>query len=120
MNTSFSVMRLIRFAVAFVFISSGLMKFFNAELAGQFLSLGLPYPDTMLNLVIFLEIGCGTLILFNKCVKTAVIPLIAIMVGALFLTKFPYLNDGLLAFAFYSKLDVVMLTLLVVLYRSYH
>jgi putative oxidoreductase len=120
MNTSFSTVKLIRYAVAYVFITSGLMKFFSAELAHHFLSIGLPYSHTMLNVVILIEIGCGLLILCNKGVKTAVIPLMAIMIAALLLTKLPYLNNGLLSFAFYSKLDIVMLVLLVVLYKNYH
>ena len=111
--------RNIRYAVAFVFITSGLMKLYNAELANHFLRLGLPYPKVMLNVVILLEIVCGTLILINKAVKNATIPLIGIIVAAIVLTKVPLLKTGLLQFAFNARLDIVMLLLLVFLYKRY-
>ena len=113
---SFSTMGLIRYAVAYVFIVSGLMKLLNAETANHFLGLGLPYPDRMLQLVIILEIGCGIFILLNRSVKTAAIPLIAIMIAAILITKLPSLNTGFLQFAFNAKLDIVMLVLLIILY----
>lgn len=118
MSTSLSTMKLIRYAVAYVFIISGLMKLLNAETANHFLSLGLPYPDMMLHLVIMLEIGCGILILLNKCVRTAAIPLIAIMIAAILITKLPILNIGFLPFAFQARLDIVMLVLLSILYKQ--
>ncbi len=117
MSTSLATMKLIRYAVAYVFIFSGLMKLLNAETANHFLGLGLPYPDRMLHLVIMLEIGCGVLILLNKCVRTAAIPLIAIIIAAILITKLPILNTGLLDFAFNARLDIVMLILLLILYN---
>lgn len=118
-NTSLSANNLIRFAVAYVFIISALMKLTNAELVNSFLRLGLPYPHTMLKVVILLEIVCGAFILFNRAVKNAVIPLIGIMVAALILTKLPTLNSGILQFAFNARLDIVMLLLLIYLYKRY-
>jgi putative oxidoreductase len=118
-NTSFSTMNLIRYAVAFVFIVSGLMKLLNADSANHFMNIGLPYSGLMLKVVILLEIGCGALVLANKYVKHAVIPLIAIMIAAILLTKLPLLNSGFLQFAFNARLDLVMLVLLVVLYKRY-
>ncbi|MEH7331573.1 DoxX family protein [Neobacillus drentensis] len=117
--TSFSTSHLIRFAVAYVFITSGLMKLMSAELASSFLRLGLPYPHIVLKVVILLEIVCGLLVLVNKAVKIAVIPLIGIMIAALFLTKLPTLNTGLLQFAFNARLDIVMIVLLFYLYKRY-
>ncbi|MCH6267060.1 MULTISPECIES: DoxX family protein [Neobacillus] len=117
MHTSFSTMNLLRYSVAYVFIISGLMKLLNTDLANYFLSLGLPYPQLMLKLVILLEIGCGALILAGKAVKNAVIPLIAIMIAAILLTKLPTINTGLLQFAFNARLDIVMLVLLIALYK---
>jgi len=116
---NYSAMKIIRFLIAYVFIISGLMKFFNEPLAQHFLSLGLPYPHTMLIFVILLEIGCGLLILCNKKVKMASIPLIAIMICALLLTKLPLLHSGFLTFAFQARLDIVMLGLLVLIYSRY-
>ncbi len=120
MHTSFSAFKLIRYAVAYVFITSGLMKLLNSEMAGNFLSLGLPYPQIMLHLVIILEIGCGIMILLNKSVKSAVIPLMAIMTAALVLTKLPALQTGILQFCFNARLDLTLFVLLIILYRGYH
>jgi len=117
MKTYLTTNNLIRYAVAYVFITSALMKLMSSELANHFLGLGLPYPQQMLKLVIFLEMVCGILILINKSVKNAVVPLIGIMVVALLLTKFPLLHTGFLPFAFQSRLDIVMLILLVYLYK---
>lgn len=119
MTMSFSTMNLVRYAVAYVFIISGLMKLLNSELANHFLSIGLPYPQLMLKLVILLEIGCGVLILANQYVKNAVIPLIAIMIAAILITKLPLLNTGFMPFAFNARLDLVMLVLLIILYKRY-
>ncbi|MFJ7724958.1 DoxX family protein [Neobacillus sp. NPDC097160] len=117
MNTSFSTIKLIRYAVAYVFITSGFMKLISTELANVFLNLGLPYPHIMLYVVVLLEIVCGMFILLNKAVNTAVIPLIAIMMAALLLTKLSSLHTGFLQFAFNARLDIVMIILLVILYN---
>ena len=105
--------------VAYVFITSALMKLMGTELAIHFLGLGLPYPHMMLKLVILLEMVCGILLLVNKAVKNAVVPLIGIIIAALLLTKVPLLHAGLLSFAFGARLDIVMLVLLVYLYKQY-
>ena len=117
-NTSLSTIKLIRYAVAYVFITSGFMKIVSTETANHFLGLGLPYPHIMLYLIIILEIGCGICILVNKGVQNATVPLIAIMIGAIVLTKLQSLHTGLLQFAFAAKLDVVMLCLLFILSRE--
>ena len=67
--------KLIRMTVAYVFITSALMKLMGTELTNHFLGLGLPYPHMMLKLVILIEIVCGILLLVNKAVKNAVVPL---------------------------------------------
>ncbi|MGX6444723.1 DoxX family protein [Neobacillus sp. K501] len=116
MNTSLSVISFIRYAVAYVFITSGALKLISEDLANTFVRLGLPYPSIMLHVVAFLEIICGILILTNRNVKNAVIPLIGIMIAALLLTKFPLINTGIIQFAFHARLDIVMLVLLGILY----
>jgi len=116
---SFSTNNLIRFAVAYVFITSALMKLISADTANHFLGLGLPYPYMMLKLIILLEMICGILILLNKAVKNAVVPLMGIMIAALLLTKVPLLHSGFLPFAFGARLDIVMFVLLVYLYKQY-
>jgi putative oxidoreductase len=94
------------------------MKIFSNQLANSFLGLGLPYPHLILNVVILLEILCGILILVNKSVKNAVIPLIGIMIAAILLTKVPMMQTDLLQFAFNARLDIVMLILLIILYKN--
>lgn len=111
--------KFIRITVAYVFITSALMKLMGTEVTNHFLELGLPYPHMMLKLVILFEMVCGILLLVNKAVKNAVVPLIGIMIAAILLTKVPLLHTGLLPFAFGARLDIVMLVLLVYLYKQY-
>lgn len=118
MNTS--VMSLLRYVVAYVFITSGIMKFISADLGNYFISLGLPYPLKVMYVVAIMEIISGILILFNKSVKIATVPLLVIMMAAFLLTKVPVLHSGFLPFAFNARLDVIMLVLLFILYKSHH
>ena len=117
MYTSLSTIKLLRYVVAYVFITSGFMKLISTELANSFLKIGLPYPHIMLYVVVFLEIVCGILILLNKAVENAVIPIITIMIAALLLTKLPSIHTGFIQFAFNARLDIVMLVLLIILYN---
>lgn len=113
-------MNLIRYLVAYVFLTSGIMKLVSSELGNYFIHLGLPFPLKMMYIVAFFEIVCGLLILFNKVVKKATIPLIVIMIAAFLLTKVPILHTGFLQFAFNARLDIIMLILLFILYtRSF-
>lgn len=107
----------IRYSVAFVFITSGLMKLLNGQLASTFIELGLPFPVYFMYLVALTELACGVLIALNKQAKTATMPLMLIIVAALILTKIPILHSGLIPFAFAARLDIVMLVLLVILYK---
>lgn len=111
-------MNFIRYSVAYVFIISGAMKIVSEELATTFINLGLPYPIYFMYVVALTELVCGGLILANKKVKTASIPLILIMIAAIILTKVPLLRAGLLTFAFQARLDIVMIFLLAILYRK--
>lgn len=115
MNT-ISINSLIRYVVAYVFITSGFMKFWSEELANSFIGLGLPFPVYFMYVVALLELFCGSLILMNKQVKPASIPLIAIMIGAILLTKVPILHAGFAQFTFQARLDIVMLVLLFILF----
>lgn len=115
-GNTLNVMTYIRYSVAFVFITSGLMKLLNEQLASTFIELGLPFPVYFMYLVALIELGCGFLILANKQVKKATMPLMLVMVAALILTKIPVLHSGLIAFA--ARLDIVMLVLLGLLYKQ--
>ena len=118
MKTSLSFMSPIRYTIAYVFITSGLMKFMSEELANHFIRLGLPSPVYFMYVVAILEVVCGVLLLINKKVKLASIPLIAIMIGAILLTKVPVLHTGFEQFAFQARLDIVMLVLLCILFNG--
>lgn len=116
MYTSLTSLKFIRYAVAYVFISSGVMKLISTELGNYFISLKLPYPLKFMLVIALIEIICGILILVNKGVKQAAIPLIGIMIAAILLTKVPSLHSGFVQFAFNARLDIVMLVLLFILF----
>ncbi|MBU8880570.1 DoxX family protein [Bacillus sp. FJAT-29790] len=116
MNTPQTTINLIRYVVAYVFITSGFMKLISTDLGNYFINLGLPYPHITMYVIAYLEMICGIFILVNKSVKNAAIPLIAIMIAAILLTKIPTLNTGFMQFAFISRLDIIMLVLLFILY----
>jgi putative oxidoreductase len=104
------------YAVGYVFITSGVMKLLVVESKAMFFSLGLPYPETTLFLVAITEIACGALIAAGMYVRKATIPLIIIMIVAIYLTKLPKLFDeGFLTFASQARLDIVVLILLLLL-----
>ena len=120
MNQTFSTMKLIRYVVAFVFITSGTMKLLSSELSSVFLNLPLPAPEFVMYTVAIFEIACGILIAINKEVKKSTIPLLVIIIAAILLVKIPILHTGFLQFAFAVRLDIVLLALLYILYKSHH
>lgn len=104
------------FVVGYVFATSGILKLVDSDFQAVFKSLGLPFPGTTLFIVAIAEIACGMLLIGRMYVKQATIPLLVIILGALYLTKLPILfEQGLLTFAFDARLDIVMLILLLVL-----
>jgi putative oxidoreductase len=115
----FKVLEILRYAVAYVFIISGIMKLLNETIATHFMNLGLPYPQQTMYIVALLEVGCGILIIIKKWVKYASMPLIFIMIGAILITKVPLLHTGLLNFFFQARLDIVMLALLLIIYHKH-
>jgi putative oxidoreductase len=93
------------------------MKFVSYQLQTIFMNLGLPYSLQLMYAVAAIELICGVLILLNKHVKKASIPLLIIIIAAILLTKVPILHTGLLTFAFNARLDITMLILLFILYN---
>ncbi|WNS76593.1 DoxX family protein [Bacillus sp. DTU_2020_1000418_1_SI_GHA_SEK_038] len=116
---SISTDQLIRYAVAYVFIIAGLIKFINPEMGTYFVNLGLPYPISVMYIVAIVELICGVLILLNRSVANATLPLIGIMIVAIILTKIPTLHAGFFQFAANARLDIVMLILLFILYNHH-
>ncbi|WP_318936922.1 DoxX family protein [Oceanobacillus halotolerans] len=106
------------YAVGYVFITSGMLKLIVPDFKGTFISLGLPFPESTLFLVAIAELTCGALIISRLYIKLATAPLILIMFGALYLTKLPILlQQGLLAFLFEARLDIVMVILLLLIWQ---
>lgn len=115
MNT----IRWIRLAVGYVFITSGMVKLIIADFKAMFVQLGIPFPEITLLLIALLEIACGSLIIARMYMKQAVLPLIIIMLGAIFITKIPILTSkDIFSFVFEARLDIVMLIMLFILWQQ--
>ena len=87
---------LIRLIVGLVFLSEGVQKFLfpDALGPGRFIKIGLPLPEFLAYFVGVFEITCGTLIVLGLLTRLAVIPIITIMLVAIWTTKIPMLHDG--------------------------
>ncbi|MFC3041075.1 DoxX family protein [Virgibacillus xinjiangensis] len=119
MHKSLNRMDWTRMVVGYVFIASAVPKLVVHDFKGIFLSLGLPFPETILYLVAITELICGMLLIGGMYIKQAIAPLILIMLGALYLTKIPlFLNQGFVAFIFESRLDIFLLVLLLLLWQQ--
>lgn len=102
---------LIRLMVGIVFISEGIQKFLFPALrgAGRFEKIGLPAPELLGSLVGSFEILCGLLILFGLLTRLAAVPILIIMLVALFTTKLPlFLNEGFWEMMHASRTDWAM------------
>ncbi|GGC95558.1 hypothetical protein GCM10007216_27900 [Thalassobacillus devorans] len=114
-----TTMKLIRFLVAFVFITSALMKLLNSEMGSVFINLGLPSPVQLMYAVSTAELVAGILLIMGRYVKYATMVLLFIIIAAIILTKIPALHGGLVHALFSARLDIVLLGLLVILYRNH-
>jgi len=117
---------LIRLLVGVVFLSEGIQKFLYPALrgSGRFERIGIPFPEFNGYLVGGFEMLCGGLILIGLLTRYAAVPLIVIMLVALFTTKLPILlgtgfwgfslreltHYGLLSALHESRNDLAMLT----------
>jgi uncharacterized membrane protein YphA (DoxX/SURF4 family) len=102
---------LIRVLVGWVFLSEGIQKFlFPAALgAGRFAKIGILAPQVMAPFVGAVEIGCGVLILIGLFTRWAALPLLAVIVVALFTTKLPLLvKDGIWSALHEARTDLSM------------
>ena len=103
---------LIRAAVGCVFLSEGIQKFlYPAEIgAGRFAKIGLPAPEFTAAFVAVFEIVCGALVILGLLTRLAVVPLIIVMLVAIFSTKLPILlESGFWKMAHESRTDFAML-----------
>lgn len=80
---------LIRVLVGWVFLSEGIQKFLFPEAlgVGRFIKIGIPWPQIMAPFVGTVEIICGSLILIVLATRLATIPLLGVILVALFSTK---------------------------------
>ncbi len=80
---------LIRILVGWVFLSEGIQKFLFPETlgVGRFLKIGIPWPHVLAPFVGTVEIVCGTLILVGLATRLAAMPLLAVILVALYSTK---------------------------------
>jgi uncharacterized membrane protein YphA (DoxX/SURF4 family) len=106
------VVILIRLMVGAVFLSEGIQKLlFPAEVgAGRFAKIGLPSPEFLAPLVGCFEITCGSLVLLGLLTRLAAVPLITIMLTAIYTTKIPILHgQGFWKMAHEARTDWSML-----------
>lgn len=103
---------LLRLMVGVVFLSEGIQKFLFADKigAGRFSKIGLPNPGFLGPFVGSFEIVCGMLVLIGFFTRVAVIPLIIIMLVAIYTTKLEILaSQGFWAMMHESRTDWAML-----------
>lgn len=109
---------IIRLLVGLVFLSEGLQKllFPVADGAGRFAKIGIPHPDFSGPFVSATEIICGTLLIIGLFTRLAAIPLLVVILTAIYTTKIPTLMDkGFWAAAHDGRADFSMLLGLVFL-----
>lgn len=103
---------IIRLILGYVFLVAGLQKFIFPETMGpgRFEEMGYNSPEFTAYFVGFFEVLCALLILLGLFTRFAAVPLIIIMLVAIFTTKVPDLMDGdFWRFAHRVRLDLSML-----------
>jgi len=106
---------LVRVILGYVFLVAGLQKFFLPDEMGpgRFADLGFPEPALVAYAVGAFEVLGGALILVGLATRLAAVPLAAVMVVAIAVTKLPDIGDGFWDFAHGLRLDLAMLLLAV-------
>jgi putative oxidoreductase len=109
---------LIRVLVGWVFVSEGIQKFiFPAQLGvGRFEKIGIPFPHLMGPFVGSIEIVCGSLLLVGLFTRVAAVPLLVVILVAIFTTKLPMIaKTGMWSMLHEARADFSMLLGLVFL-----
>ena len=115
---NFSGNLIIRLLVGLVFLSEGLQKFlFPEELGvGRFVKLGVPHPQFFGPFVGATEVICGTLLIIGLFTRLAALPLLIVILNAIYFTKIPTLTEkGFWAAAHDGRADFCMLVGLIFL-----
>ncbi|CAN5144148.1 DoxX family protein [soil metagenome] len=110
---------IIRLMVGLVFLSEGVQKYLFpvADGAGRFMKIGVPHPQFFGPFVGAVEITCGLLIIIGLFNRLATVPLLIIIINAIYFTKLPELLDkGLWTALHDSRADFCMLMGLVFLF----
>ncbi|MBN1294214.1 MAG: DoxX family protein [Candidatus Latescibacteria bacterium] len=103
---------LIRLMVGAVFLSEGIQKFLYPDSlgVGRFITIGIPFPEILAPFVGVFEITCGFLMIPGIVTRLVSVPLIIIMIVAIFTTKIPILiNNGFWEMAHAARTDFSML-----------
>jgi uncharacterized membrane protein YphA (DoxX/SURF4 family) len=98
--------------VGLVFLSEGIQKFLfpDAIGAGRFAKIGIPYPQFLGPFVGVIEITCGFLLIIGLMTRLASVPLLIVILTAIYATKIPILaNKGFWAAAHEGRADFCML-----------
>jgi uncharacterized membrane protein YphA (DoxX/SURF4 family) len=97
--------------VGVIFISEGLQKFLYPAIhgTGRFENIGLPNPDFLGYFVPTFEVIGGLLVLIGLLTRLAALPLLIIMVVAMYTTKLPMLSfEGFWYMMHASRTDFAM------------
>ena len=108
---------IIRLLVGLVFLSEGIQKFIMSEATiDRFTKAGIPHPQFFVPFVGAMEIICGFLLIIGLVTRIASVPLLIVILTAIYTTKIPILLDkGFWAAAHEGRADFCMLMGLVFL-----
>jgi putative oxidoreductase len=114
---------LISGVVGLIFLFEGLQKLLFPDLlgTGRFARIGVPYASVTAIVVAICEIIFGLLIFLRIRIKLAVVPLLIIIIGALFYTKYPqYRKEGFWPAIHDARTDLLMFaSLLFLTFKSW-
>ena len=114
---------LISSIVGLIFLSEGIQKFLFPETlgAGRFAKIGIPYANITVIIVAICEIIFGLMLALRIRIKLAVIPLLIVIIGALYYTKFPqFKKEGFWPAVHDARTDLLMFTsLLFLIFKSW-
>jgi putative oxidoreductase len=109
---------IIRLLAGLVFLSEGIQKllFSVADGAGRFARIGIPHPQFFGPFTGTTEIICGTLLTIGLLTRLAAVPLLIVILTAIYTTKIPiFVDKGFWAAAHDGRADFSMLMCLIFL-----
>jgi putative oxidoreductase len=109
---------IIRLLAGLVFLSEGIQKllFPVADGAGRFAKIGITHPQFFGPFTGTTEIICGTLLIIGLLTRLAAVPLLIVILTAIYTTKIPiFMDKGFWAAAHEGRVDFSMLMCLIFL-----